>query len=131
MINHRNVMTRMLAKYPLAMLSEGYKKAWDLSVLRYLDLDDATLELCDTKQKAEENLRKARALDNSKREKKKSKGGGLINQDANLFRTLKEVSISPQEEEHYNRLIELSISPTIGLDIDICRWMDTCVYIYR
>ncbi|PHJ25959.1 concanavalin a-like lectin glucanase family protein [Cystoisospora suis] len=90
LIHHRNVMTRMLAKYPIAMLSEGFKKAWDLCVLRYLDLDDTSLELSDTKQKAEDNLRKARDLDNSKREKKKSKGRGLANQDANLFRALKE-----------------------------------------
>lgn len=82
-------MARMLAKYPVSMLYEGYNKAWELGILRYYELQDRDLELCDTRQKAEENLNKARQLDNEKREKKRIKGA--VNQDAHLFRTVKEV----------------------------------------
>ncbi|ESS31148.1 concanavalin A-like lectin/glucanase family protein, partial [Toxoplasma gondii VEG] len=85
-LKHRNAMMRIFSRFSVANLNEGFACGWELGLLRYIELDDAKLELANTKEKADNLLKKARQDDLAHMGRK---GAGLYREDVHEWNVLK------------------------------------------
>ncbi|CBZ54727.1 conserved hypothetical protein [Neospora caninum Liverpool] len=85
-LKHRNAMMRVFSRFSVSSLSEAFACGWELGLLRYSELDDVTLELASTKQKADRLLQQARAEDIAHMGRR---GAGLYREDVREWNVLK------------------------------------------